>query len=158
MNKFPYLKAILVQNKLDLESTRQVSSLELKEYLDNNKSLHSQEISVKNGDNIPELIKKINIAVNETKNELPSNIVSESVIKKANLMNEQGALSFILIGDSTVGKTCFLNRYFKNQFTETFLATIGLDKEIKHVKIGNDNYKLTVWDTAGHKLDERCKR
>ena len=149
MNKFPYLKAILVQNKLDLESTRQVSSLELKEYLDNNKSLHSQEISVKNGDNIPELIKKINIAVNETKNELPSNIVSESVIKKANLMNEQGALSFILIGDSTVGKTCFLNRYFKNQFTETFLATIGLDKEIKHVKIGNDNYKLTVWDTAG---------
>ena len=31
MNKFPYLKAILVQNKLDLESTRQVSSLELKE-------------------------------------------------------------------------------------------------------------------------------
>jgi len=44
MNKFPYLKAILVQNKLDLESTRQVSSLELKEYLDNNKSLDSKEI------------------------------------------------------------------------------------------------------------------
>ena len=43
MNKFPYLKAILVQNKLDLESTRQVSSLELKEYLDNNKSLVSKK-------------------------------------------------------------------------------------------------------------------
>ena len=187
MEKFPYLKAILVQNKLDLESTRQVTSYELKEYLDNNKSLDSQEISVKNGDNIPELIKKINIAVNETKNELPSNIVSEALEKKANLMNGQGALSFILIGDSTVGKTCFLNRYFKNQFTETFLSTIGIDKEMKYVKVGNDSYKLTVWDTAGQerfrclpkkyyqnadgvlllfernfykciKLDERCKR
>ena len=64
-------------------------------------------------------------------------------------MNGQGAMSFILIGDSTVGKTCFLNRYFKNQFTETFLSTIGIDKEMKHVKVGNDSYKLTVWDTAG---------
>ena len=64
-------------------------------------------------------------------------------------MNAQGSLSFILIGDSTVGKTCFLNRYFKNQFTETFLSTIGIDKEMKHVKVGNENYKLTVWDTAG---------
>ena len=35
MSKFPYLKAILVQNKLDLESTRQVTSYELQEYLDN---------------------------------------------------------------------------------------------------------------------------
>ena len=44
------------------------------------------EISIKNGDNIQELIKKINEAVNENKNELPSNIVSEAVEKKANLM------------------------------------------------------------------------
>ena len=148
-NKFRYLKSYLVQNKFDLESTRQVSSFEIKEYLENNKSIESQEISIKNGDNIPELIKKINTAVNENKNELPSNIVSEAVEKKANLMNGQGALSFILIGDSTVGKTCFLNRYFKNQFTETFLSTIGIDKEMKHVKVGNESYKLTVWDTAG---------
>ena len=60
-----------------------------------------------------------------------------------------GALSFILIGDSTVGKTCFLTRYFKNQFNETFLSTIGIDKEIKYVKVKNDTYKMTLWDTAG---------
>ena len=149
MSKYPYLKAILVQNKLDLESTRQVSSFELKEYLESTKSFDSQEISIKNGDNIQELLRKINTAVNESKNELATNIVSESIVKKNNLMNESGALTFILIGDSMVGKTCFLNRYFKNQFSETFLSTIGIDKEIKNVKIGNDNYKLTVWDTAG---------
>ena len=49
-------------------------------------------------------------------------------------MNGQGALSFILIGDSTVGKTCFLTRYFKNQFNETFLSTIGIDKELNMLK------------------------
>ena len=148
-NKYPYIKKIIVQNKFDLESTRQVSSFEMKEYLESDKSLDNIEISVKNGDNMQELLKKINTAVNESKNELPSNIVSEAAEQKAKLMNEQGALSFILIGDSTVGKTCFLNRYFKNQFTETFLSTIGIDKEMKHVKVGKDNYKLTVWDTAG---------
>ena len=130
-SKFKYLKKILVQNKFDLESTRQVSSFELKEYLDNDKTFDTQEISVKNGDNIKELLKKIDIAVNESKNELPSNIVTEADIKKGNLMNNQGTLSFILIGDSTVGKTCFLNRYFKNQFTEAFLSTIGIDKEMR---------------------------
>ena len=111
--------------------------------------MDSQEISIKNGDNVKDLMKKINCAVNESKNELPTNIVSEALDKKSGLMNGQGALSFILIGDSTVGKTCFLTRYFKNQFNETFLSTIGIDKEIKHVKVGNDCYKMTLWDTAG---------
>ena len=84
-SKFKYLKKILVQNKFDLESTRQVSSFELKEYLDNDKTFDTQEISVKNGDNIKELLKKIDIAVNESKNELSSNIVTEADTKKGNL-------------------------------------------------------------------------
>ncbi len=149
MEKFPYLKRILVQNKYDMESTRQVTSYEIKEYIDNNTSIDNQEISLKSGDNLKELLKKINTYVNETKNELPTNIVSESFDKKVGIINGQGSLSFILIGDSTVGKTCFLTRYFKNQFNETFLSTIGIDKEIKHVKVGNDSYKMTLWDTAG---------
>ena len=149
VSKFPYLKLILVLNKLDLESTRQVTSYEVNEYLEINKNLDNQEISLKSGDNLKELLKKINAAVNETKNQLPINIVSEALDKKINLINGQGALSFILIGDSTVGKTCFLTRYFKNQFNETFLSTIGIDKEIKHIKVGNDCYKITLWDTAG---------
>ena len=146
--KFPYLKKILVQNKLDVESTRKVPSFEIKEFLDSIQGLDNQEISLKNGENVQELIKKINHFVNETKNELPTNVVSEALGKNKNLMNV-GALSFILIGDSTVGKTCFLTRYFKNQFNETFLSTIGIDKEIKYVKVKNDTYKMTLWDTAG---------
>ena len=66
-SKFPYLKKILVQNKSDLDSTRQVTSFEIKEYLDKNASFDSLEISLKNGDTLNELLKKINTAVNETK-------------------------------------------------------------------------------------------
>ena len=152
--KFPYLKKIFLQNKIDLESERKVSSFEIKEYLDKDKSIDNLEISIKNGDNIKELLKKINNAVNESKNELPTNIVYESVSKKPNFMNEQGTLRLILIGDSTVGKTCFLYRYFKNTFVEAYLSTIGIDKEIKSIRVGQENYKLIVWDTAG---EERFK-
>ena len=148
-SKFPYLKSILVQNKTDLENTRQVTSFEIKEYLGNNSSLDSQEVSLKNGENIEELINKINEAENQTNNQLPTNIVSESLSKKFGLMNSQGTLSFILIGDMAVGKTAFLTRYFKNTFSEIFLSTIGIDKEINHLKVGKDIYKMTLWDTAG---------
>ena len=148
-SKFPYMKMVLVLNKMDLESTREVKASDVSDFLSSHPNLGTQEISLKTGDNLKELMKKINAAVNESKNEIPINIVSETLDRKNNLINGQGALSFILIGDSTVGKTCFLTRYFKNQFNETFLSTIGIDKEIKHVKVGNDNYKITLWDTAG---------
>ena len=148
-SKFPYLKMFLVLNKLDLESERAVNAADVNEFLQSHSYLGTQEISLKSGDNLKELLKKINAAENESKNELPINIVSETLDRKNNSMIGQGALSFILIGDSTVGKTCFLTRYFKNQFNETFLSTIGIDKEIKHVKVGNDSYKITLWDTAG---------
>ena len=149
MNKYPYLKIILTKNKNDQESIRQISNFEIKEYLDNNKSIDSIDISTKDGENIQELINKINKALNETKNDLPINLVSESQMKVKRLMNTVvGSLSLILIGDSGVGKTCFFDRYFKNKFQRT-IVNIGVDKEIKFIKIGNEKYKLTVWDTAG---------
>ena len=86
MNNFPNLKTIFVQNKLDLESTRQVSSFELKEYCEANK-LDFQEISVKTGENIQELINKINQAVNESKHNLASNVVTEALDKKVRSTN-----------------------------------------------------------------------
>jgi len=117
--------------------------------LNKNKNLDNQKISLKRGDNLKELIKKINTAVNEAKNQLPVNIISEALVKISNSINIKGNFNFILIGDSTSDKTCFLNRYFKNQFNQNFLSTIGIDKEIKYIKIGNDYYKITLWDTAG---------
>ena len=144
-SKFPYLKLILVLNKLDLESTRQITSNEINEYLKNNKNLDNKKISLKSGDNLKKLIKKINSAVKDAKNQLPINIISEALVKNTNSINIKCNFNFILIGDSTVGKVYFLERYFN----QVFLSTIGIDKEIKYIKLGNDCYKIALWDTAG---------
>ena len=115
----------------------------------NNKNLDNQKISLKSGDNLEELIKKINAAVNGAKNQLPVNIISEALVKNTNSINIKDNFNFILIGDSTAGKVYFVERYFKNKFSSIFYSTIGMDKKIKYIKLGNDCYKITLWDTTG---------
>ena len=80
---------------------------------------------------------------------MPINIISEALVKNTNSINIKDKFAFILIGDSTAGKVYFVQRYFKNIFSPIFLSTIGIDKEIKYIKLGNDCYKITLWDTAG---------
>lgn len=63
--------------------------------------------------------------------------------------NETGIITIILVGDSLVGKSSFINRYFKNQFSDEFITTMGIDKQVKVIKIEETEYKLSVWDTAG---------
>ena len=98
INKYSYLKILLVLNKFDLVNERTNSNLYIKKYLENNKLIGTQEISVKNGNNIQNLIEKINIALNNMKNKLPSNLIYESSIKNAilNNMNTRN-LHFLLL-------------------------------------------------------------
>jgi Ras-related protein Rab-8A len=68
--------------------------------------------------------------------------------------NEIGNYDYIfkilLLGDSSVGKTCFLLRYSDDTFTENHISTIGLDYRFKLVNLENDKkVKLQIWDTAG---------
>ena len=56
----------------------------------------------------------------------------------------------LLLGDSTVGKTCFLLRYCDKTFQDAHLSTIGLDYRVKTMTLKNKkNIKLQIWDTAG---------
>ena len=147
--KYPYMQSIILQNKIDEEESSQVDKTKISKLINNNKNLEVLKISTKDKSGIEELIVKINKSLNETKNELPMNIIFESNDKKQKLVNGQGYLSFILIGDTEVGKTCFFNRYFKDTFSLEFLSTIGIEKESKLVKINQEIYKITLWDTAG---------
>ncbi len=40
----------------------------------------------------------------------------------------------LFIGDSCVGKTSFISRYCDGQFTNTFIATVGIDLKIKRIE------------------------
>ena len=147
--KYPYMKSIIIQNKSDKEESSQINDVEIKDLLNIAKNSETLKISTKDKSGINELIIQINKSVNESKNELPMNIIFESNDKKQRLVGGQGYLSFILIGDTEVGKTCFFNRYFKDTFSLEFLSTIGIEKESKLVKVNNEIYKITLWDTAG---------
>ena len=58
-------------------------------------------------------------------------------------------MKFIIIGDSGVGKTCFLMRFADDSFTTSHISTIGIDFKIKPIVIDGKNIKLQIWDTAG---------
>ena len=40
-------------------------------------------------------------------------------------------------------------RYFRDTFSDTFLTTVGIDKETRIIKIKDKPYRITLWDTAG---------
>lgn len=58
-------------------------------------------------------------------------------------------MKFIIIGESSVGKTCIVNRFADNTFTDSFLTTVGVDFKIKTIEIDGVPIKIQIWDTAG---------
>jgi len=65
-------------------------------------------------------------------------------------MEEEVVYKVLLLGDSSVGKTCFLLRYCDKSFQDVHLSTIGLDYRLKSMTLKNNkNIKLQIWDTAG---------
>ena len=55
----------------------------------------------------------------------------------------------IFLGDQNVGKSCILNRFMNDTFTEDYQATIGLDFQSKNVQIDGQDIHLLLYDTAG---------
>ncbi|KAJ8386627.1 hypothetical protein AAFF_G00168590 [Aldrovandia affinis] len=56
----------------------------------------------------------------------------------------------IVIGDSTVGKSCLLRRFTEGKFTDMSDPTVGVDFFARLVEIEpGKRIKLQLWDTAG---------
>ena len=58
-------------------------------------------------------------------------------------------LKIMLLGDSTVGKTSILRRYCKNEFSNKYATTIGIDFQFKNMIKFGKIIRLQIWDTAG---------
>ena len=50
-------------------------------------------------------------------------------------MSEETVYKVLLLGDTTVGKTCFLMKYTDKTFQDIHMATIGLDYRLKTMKL-----------------------
>lgn len=56
-------------------------------------------------------------------------------------------MKVVLVGDTSVGKTCIINSIMGNSFSD-HKPTIGANKFDKTIKIDSDEVKISIWDTA----------
>ena len=62
---------------------------------------------------------------------------------------EEKELKIILLGESGVGKSSIILRYYKNVFNPNLPSTFGSTFIIKSIERENITYKLNIWDTTG---------
>ena len=149
-SRYTYLKSILVENKLDIESKREIDKETINQFIKDNNIEENIQISIKDGLGLEQLFEKMKKYIDNEENDLPINYVAQDKNDKLTEIKDlKKNLTFILIGDSNVGKTCFFTRFNKNIFHENFLSTIGMDKFTKYYKYRNEEFKITLWDTAG---------
>ncbi|CAD8142994.1 unnamed protein product (macronuclear) [Paramecium tetraurelia] len=56
---------------------------------------------------------------------------------------------FIIVGDTSVGKSCLLLQYVDKKFRTDHEATIGVEFGAKQMIIKSKVIKIQIWDTAG---------
>lgn len=63
----------------------------------------------------------------------------------------------IVIGDSTVGKSCLIRRFTEGRFAQVSDPTVGVDFFSRLVEIEpGKRIKLQIWDTAGQERFRYC--
>ncbi|XP_005734854.1 ras and EF-hand domain-containing protein homolog [Pundamilia nyererei] len=77
-------------------------------------------------------------------------------VGKENSMNEEVStlaperlFKIVLVGNSSVGKTCLLRRFCDDAFHPGTSATVGIDYSVKTIAVDNSQVALQLWDTAG---------
>ncbi|XP_032816014.2 EF-hand calcium-binding domain-containing protein 4B-like isoform X2 [Petromyzon marinus] len=55
----------------------------------------------------------------------------------------------VLVGNSGVGKSCFIRRFCDNEFNSDTTSTIGVDYDVKTLSVEGAKVALQFWDTGG---------
>jgi small GTP-binding protein len=62
------------------------------------------------------------------------------------------SLKVVVVGESGVGKTCFLVRFVRDCFDEETQSTLGVEFLAKTVQTERHRIQLQLWDTAGQEV------
>ena len=66
------------------------------------------------------------------------------------MIGNSSSYKVLLLGDSTVGKTCFLVKYTEDIFNEQYITTVGFDYRLKETILkSGKKVKIQIVDTAG---------
>jgi len=55
----------------------------------------------------------------------------------------------VLVGDFSTGKTSLIRRFVDNQFSDTYLSTIGVKISKKKIALKDDIIQALIWDIEG---------
>ena len=58
-------------------------------------------------------------------------------------------IKILIVGDGGVGKSNFIYRYTKDQFSDTYLSSAGFDSNSKEIEITEKKVIVKLWDSAG---------
>ena len=58
-------------------------------------------------------------------------------------------IKILIVGDGGVGKSNFIYRYTKDQFSESYLSSAGFDSNSKEIEITKKKVIVQLWDSAG---------
>ena len=62
---------------------------------------------------------------------------------------EETLFRIIIVGDTSVGKTCILCKFTDGIFKDAHEATIGVELGIKIIFLQEEQIKFQIWDTSG---------
>ena len=167
---------ILINNKNDLETSREVSGFEIKEFIDQYPGMINIELSLLEKNSFQEFFQKlVEILKNEEKKDIYDHIhlvkiknppsIQKHEEEKANLA--ELSLNLFLLGSSTVGKTSFIKKFLKFDVTNksTYDDVTGWIKDIREARgtsnINGVNDKKSsneILFLIGNKIDEVKKR
>ena len=70
-------------------------------------------------------------------------------VVKEDFLQYDLSFKIIVIGDTSVGKSCLTIKAIKNHFEEIYSPTVGFEFLSFNLKIEDQNIKLQIWDTCG---------
>ena len=144
-------KFLILSNKIDKYSEREVSSYELNELSEKNNNIYLSEISLLSKENFSLFLKSIKNILYENPEFNVNDLIMPQNPPLISINNNiySGIINIMILGNSSVGKTSFIRRFFKNNFMENTISTFGIDVEKTIIKFPHKYYQLKVWDTAG---------
>lgn len=139
---------MLVGNKFDEDQKREIKQTEVS-LLTDQYNLKYMEISVKLKYKVTDILMSL-LPQNDKSLVYKEIQIPEFYSKNSIRKNFDYIYKYMMLGDSTVGKSSFFKRFFKNEFQLEMLPTIGIADDWKKVQVySSSTLKVQIWDTAG---------
>jgi len=67
--------------------------------------------------------------------------------------NNDYLFKFVTLGSSGAGKTALLLRFADDNFSESFISTVGVDFRTRTIDVDGKTVQIQVFDTAGNQFE-----